>query len=416
MHYKSFLLYLLFVVSWFTHLTSRIPILGVVRFDFVLVLILFTIAVLRPAEVEQEKSSIDKYLKIIIGYAVLTIPFVEWPGSVLHFGLIQFIQAVVFYFFTIKFVKEEKQMKLFMAVFLGSQVFRVLEPLFLHVTEGYWGSAASMADWEFMNRLAGAPHDIVNPNGLAFVIVSICPFFYYYAGINKKIFLLSLFLFPLMIWTLALTASRSGFVALLTVIGLVVLKTKYRMILAVALILCVFVGYPFLSANQKDRYFSIVSQNTKNAATSQGRLEGVKNSFKVALRKPLFGHGLGTSLEANNNFGHSTHRAHNLYAEVAQELGFIGLCIFLLYILSIFKELRNAKIQWHPVEMQKLSFIQASYFALWVFFFMNLVFSLASYGLSGYQWYLIPALIVVLGRFQSHGGDLIEKDFDRKTS
>jgi O-antigen ligase len=108
--------------------------------------------------------------------------------------------------------------------------------------------------------------------------------------------------------------------------------------------------------------------------------------------------------------------AHNLYAEVAQELGFIGLLIFILYILSIFKELKNATIQWHPAETQVISFTQVSYYALWVFFFMNLVFSLASYGLSSYEWYLMPALIVVLGRIQTHGTDLMEREINGKTS
>ena len=348
-------------------------------------------------------------------FSIVTLPFVEWPGSVLRFGLEQFIKAVVFYFFTVKFVRNSGQLKLFMAVFLGCQIFRIVEPLYLHVTAGYWGSVASMANWEFMNRLEGAPHDIVNPNGLAFIIVSVLPFIYYYAKLNKKIFIISLLLIPAMIWALILTASRSGFVALLAVLGLIVLKTRYKFLMVVALVLCVFVSYPFLSANTKDRYFSIVSSDTKNAATSEGRIEGVKKSFQVALRKPIVGHGLGTSKEANWNFGQSTHLAHNLYAEIAQELGFVGLFIFILYIMSIFKELKIAEIQWQPEDDQKLNFIQLSYCALWVFFFMNLVFSLASYGLSSYEWYLMPALIVVLGRIQASENELVENDIDGKS-
>ncbi len=332
----------------------------------------------------------------------------------LRVGLIQFIKGLVFYFFTIKFVRSEKKLKIFIAVFLGCQIFRILEPLYLHVTAGYWGSAASMANWESMNRLSGAPHDIVNPNGLAFIIVSVLPFIYYYSKLSKKILLLSLFLIPAMIWALILTGSRSGFVALVAVIGLIVYKTKYKMGMTIALVLCIFIGFPFLSANTKDRYLSIVSSDTKNAATSEGRIEGVKNSFKVAFRKPLVGHGLGTSQEASWNYGHSRHLAHNLYAEVAQELGFIGLSIFLLYILAIYKEMNNAEIQWHPEEGEEVGFIQTSFYALWVFFFMNLVFSLASYGLSSYEWYLMPALIVVLVKLRKRDDDILDDGINGK--
>ncbi len=411
----GFSFYLIFVVSWFTHLASRVPALGAIRFDFLLVIFLLILAVMPSVEEkEEEKTDVDKFLKILIVFSVVTIPFVEWPGSVLRFGLVQFVKALVFYFFTIKFVNSTKKLKIFIAVLLGCQTFRVLEPLYLHVTAGYWGSGASMANWEYMNRLSGAPHDIVNPNGLAFIIVSVLPFIYYYARLNSKIFFLALCLIPAMIWTLILTGSRSGFVALVAVVGLIVYKSKYKMAMAIALVLCVFIGFPFLSANTKDRYLSIVSSDTKNAGTSEGRIEGVKNSFKVAFRNPLVGHGLGTSKEASWNYGQSKHLAHNLYAEVAQELGFVGLFIFLLYILAIYREIRNAEIRWLPEEGEEVGFIQTSFYALWVFFFMNLVFSLASYGLSSYEWYLMPALIVVLTKFSKRGDDLMENEINGK--
>ena len=38
-----------------------------------------------------------------------------------------------------------------------------------------------------MERLSGAPYDIVNPNGLAFIIVSVLPFYYYYAELIMKV-------------------------------------------------------------------------------------------------------------------------------------------------------------------------------------------------------------------------------------
>ncbi|MGB3209618.1 MAG: O-antigen ligase family protein [Desulforhopalus sp.] len=334
----------------------------------------------------------------------------------MRFGFIQFIKAAVFYFFTVKFVREEKQIKLFIAVFLGCQIFRVLEPLYLHVTEGYWGSYASMANWESMARLSGAPHDIVNPNGLAFIIVSVIPFLFYYSGINRKIFLLSIFLMPMLVWTMVLTASRSGFVALLAVMGLIVLKTQHKLKMLIVVIICAFFTIPFLSANQQDRYLSLTSQDTKNAGTIAGRVNGVITSFEIALRKPLFGHGLGTSREATYNFANRDQPAHNLYAEVAQELGFVGLFLFLLYILSIIKELKSADMKWHEQVLLQPNFLQASWKALQVFIFMNLLFSLASYGLSGYEWYLMPALIVILGRVKPQSDDLEKLDVDRKFS
>lgn len=400
---KAFVLYLIFVVSWFTHLASRIQALGMVRFDFLLVLLLALLAVFRPEETgETSRNPIDKYLKILIIYAIVTVPFVEWPGSVLKHGLIQFIKASVFYFFTVKFVREEKQVKIFMIVFLACQVFRILEPLYLHKTTGYWGSATSMADWQSMSRLSGAPHDVINPNGLAFVIVTVIPFLYYYSSISRKVLYAALVLFPLFIYALILTASRSGFVAMVAIVGLIIMKSRHKMMMCVALLFAAIMVFPFLSDNQKDRYLSIVSHDTKNAQTSENRLIGIQKSFQVAMRRPLFGHGLGTSYEANVNFADLQHPAHNLYAEVAEELGFIGLFLFLFYIVAIIKEQRKQQAMWHEQEIEEVNFIQASRNGLLVFFYMNLLFSLASFGLSGYEWYLMPGLIVVLGRIKPH--------------
>ena len=95
-----------------------------------------------------------------------------------------------------------------------------------------------------------------------------------------------------------------------------------------------------------------------------------------------------------------THLAHNLYAEVAQELGFVGLFLFMLYLFAIFKALTIEQKKWQPLAVSQPNFMQSSRNALLVFFYMNLLFSMASYGLSLYQWYLIPGLIVVLERIQ----------------
>ena len=113
------------------------------------------------------------------------------------------------------------------------------------------------------------------------------------------------------------------------------------------------------------------------------------------MHRPLFGHGLGTSLEANANFGDLDQLSHNLYAEVAQELGFIGLAIYLLFIKSILTSLSTALSAVR--RMATLSpFLSNLALALKVWLVMNIVFSFASYGLSTYEWYLFAGLAAAL--------------------
>ena len=137
--------------------------------------------------------------------------------------------------------------------------------------------------------------------------------------------------------------------------------------------------------------------DTKNAATAEGRTEGVIRDFKVGLRRPLFGHGLGTSREANSNFADNDQPSHNLYTEIIEELGFVGLFLFIRLIKSIIDNYRESEV---VIKNMKISdqFLLSLIDAMQVWLFMNLLFSLASYGLSSYEWYLFAGLSVAVTR------------------
>jgi len=165
-------LYLLFIISFFLHLPERIPLLGMLKFDVVLIALIFILLILSKTrhDSERNESNTSKILKILMLYVIISLPLVRWPGSVLRAGIPNFIKVVIFFYFTVSLITTEERLKKFISLFIVCQTFRVIEPLYLHITNGYWGSATSMGSGEIMERLSGAPHDVVNPNGLAFVI------------------------------------------------------------------------------------------------------------------------------------------------------------------------------------------------------------------------------------------------------
>jgi len=114
----------------------------------------------------------------------------------------------------------------------------------------------------------------------------------------------------------------------------------------------------------------------------------------VAFRRPLFGHGLGTSLEANANFAGNDQPAHDLYVEVAQELGFVGLAIFIRFLKSIFTGFAECKRTY--VGKDTGAFLRRLVDTLQIFLIMNFLFSFASYGLSSYEWYLLGGFSVAM--------------------
>lgn len=398
--------YLLFVASWFLHLGLRIEPLGVIRFDFLLVIACGALALMATSEPGPRSKGLSSQTMIVvlIAYAVVSLPFVEWPGSVLNAGLQNFLKAAVFGLFTHAFVKDERGLRRLLFVFVGAQVFRVLEPLYLHVTTGYWGSFASMgAGDEFLDRLSGAPSDIVNPNGLAFVVVTSLVFAHHLAPLSKVGQWLYVAYLPLAIWALTLTASRTGIVALAVAGGVVWLKSPRKLIFATVTIAALVVVAPMLPPDLQDRYLSLVSSDTKNAGTASGRAEGIRVGLEVARRRPFFGHGLGTSTEAQANFAGSDMPAHNLFVELAQEFGAFGFVLFLVFIAVVTREVRVARARCKQAGSTGLVLQTAD--AVQVFFWMNIISAWASYGLSGYEWYLMAGLSAVVFRLATQATD-----------
>lgn len=398
MKYLGFTIYLIFMVSWFVHLPARFLILGYIRFDLLLLAISAVLVILRAKESDTPSNYSDtaSLFNILVIYIIITIPFVQWPGSVISFGLPNFLKAIAFYYLTVYFITTETKLKIFIGVFLACQTFRIIEPVYLHITQGYWGSAASMANWESMERLSGAPLDVVNPNGLAYLVDTVIPFYYFLSQLSKKNRLL-LLVIPVFLYALILTGSRSGLLGLMAIALGIIVKSNKKVMLTIFIGITAGIVFLNLTFDQKDRYLSIVQTDTKHTATAQGRLDGIKNDFVVALHKPFFGHGLGTSLEANANFGDKAQISHTLYAEVAQELGFVGLVIFLLFIKSIITDfiLSNRTLK---TNFGGSVFLIKIVDAMQVWLGMNILFSLFSYGLSRYAWYLFAGLSVVLVR------------------
>ena len=416
MNKLAFRLYIIFIISFFLSLPERFSVLAAIRFDLLMVMFIFVVSLIgkdnSAHNVNFESRSPSRAslaLIVLIAYVVVTLPLVRWSGSVLNLGLPNLIKAVIFFYFTVSLVATEKRLKTLISVFLICQVIRVLEPLYMNYTSGYWGSQ-TYVEGDMVDRLSGAPTDVINPNGLAFTIVSVIPFLYYLNASSGKLYrLLFIAVMPLLIYALLLTASRTGILALAIVLFAIYLKSKRKILLSIVSV----VGLSFIFANltdfQRDRYLSIFSRDTKSAETAGERSQGLVRDFNVAMKRPFFGHGMGTSIEANTHVSGVYLIAHNLYLEILQELGFFGLIIFLYYIKEIIKNflssLTNVK-----KNLSKNLYMLNIIHAMQVWLTMNILFSFASYGLSNYEWYLFGGLSVVMTRLSAINANNTSQD------
>jgi O-antigen ligase len=399
-------LLLIFTTSYFLHLTSRFPALGELRMDLVLgSATLLVILVQHGFDSLRLHEETSRRLNLFLLYIFLSIPFVTWPGSVIKLYLLDWIKVVLFYVLVVGSVRSEKQLRLMMIVFLTCQTFRVLEPLYLHVTTGYWGDVAFSQTGGVisgLNRLSGAPHDIVNPNQLAWVIVGTMPFIWYLLwpwGMKGKI--ITLLFFLLFIETLLLTGSRSGLLSLgAVVMGIVWLSDNKIRNLAVSLaaltpLIMIFIGQQ--SIDIQDRFLSLIDSTAIGADTAKGRVEALIRQLGSISNNPLFGNGLGTSGETNwNVLGGSSQITHNLYIEIFQEAGLIGFILFIFFLVSIIRSLLRARqlliSKGYPPTDWLFRLISAT--LVWVG--MDLFYSLSCFGLRSWEWYFFGGVATVV--------------------
>lgn len=400
-----FAAYIALTLTTFLNLPPRIPGLGLIRPTLLLVGVITALLMIDGHLKERKDTSpATRILNIFIIYVFVSLPFVQYPGSVLRENFSVFVKAVVFFYFTIQIVDTERRLKIFLLAAIGSQVFRVLEPLALHLTTGYWGSATHVGGGQFVARLSGAPHDIINPNGLAFVFLTALPFMHYLLlSSRRRLLKLAYFvLLPPMVYAFLLTGSRSGLIGLGVIFLAILFKSRHRTALIAAAAVATMVAIPMLGSDLRERYLSITSTETRYEGSREGRINGVINDFYVGLRRPLFGHGLGTSLEAKWNSISGTRVSHNLYTETLIEVGGVGLAIFLAFIAALLKNFKLARERIRLLLMGSEDDAANFYLnltqAIHVWILMCLVFSLAQYGLSEFHWYLVGGLSVAMLR------------------
>lgn len=400
----SFVLFCIFIVGYYLHVTARIPALGAIHFDLVVAgITAFAIVFARTrpaAQAAEGTDNVTKRLWILLGYILITIPFVQWPGSVVH-NLETYVKSLCFYFFVVATVDTTRKLRVLLAIYVATQVWRVLEPLYLHVRSGYWGSFTSLGNWEYMDRLAGSHYDVINPNGLAFVIIMTLPILHFLIKPDSSVrWLLWTTIAAAMTYALVLSASRSGFLAFVFLCLLTIWRSKNRALwIGVAVVVAAF-AVSSMTYLQRERYVSIVSDTAPGAVTAEGRISGTIEDFKISLQRPFFGHGLGTSRETNWHYRGKDLPSHNLYTEAAEELGYVGLALLLALIWSFLRACWAAQqaVKKATVQDDRLMFLHTVASSLVVVVAVDLFFSFAAFGLSEPYWYFFGGLSVVTAR------------------
>ncbi len=401
----GYYLFLLYTVSFFFRLPERFPVLGIIRFDFVLGTALLVLAALAFSTKQSPNqaalnTTTTLLLSALIFYAILIIPAVDWPGSVLRRGLPNFLKSIVFYIFAVTFIKDEAKLKKFIMLYLILLLLIILEPFFYYLKDGRMGYVDYSMGNEQFSRLAGSTSNVGgSPNGLASVVAVTFPvIFFLYKQYNSKIFRLFLIVsMPLSMTVLVLTGSRSGLLATIVAVTICFAKRKVLFKGAIIMFLIAMAGWAVMDDMYKQRYLSIVDSSAQGRESAVGRIQHIDGAFELFLERPLLGYGLGTYGEANWNVRGEGLVSHNMYTEVLVELGIFGFLMFSMFLISIFKNIYKIK-KLYQSTFQNRDYLLTVTHILEATIITQLAFSFFAGGLSYYFWYLIGGLSVSVFR------------------
>jgi O-antigen ligase len=172
--------------------------------------------------------------------------------------------------------------------------------------------------------------------------------------------------------SIVLTFSRAGFLGL-CVLGMIYFMKLVRRswrdrVWAFVMLLLAISALPFLPRNYSSRIATVADIEADPTGSSQERWSGTVAAAQFVASHPIVGAGIGMDVVGLNEVrGPSWRQVHNVYFEIAVDLGLPGLFLFLLLFSGVFKAVMSSQKRlahlpalrdlFHLVESLKVSLI-----------------------------------------------------------
>jgi len=392
------------------------------KYPFLGLLIYMVIFLMRPAELYPVLAPL--HLERIVGllvlvisliahkrtYGSLNLPFdfatkmfllfwiimiISWTYSqdqaLTYDTIVDYMKLVILYLIVAVEVNTRKRFDVFMAVFILLIAFNA----FLSFRDYYGGGAKyRMGIYRAQGRTSAGG----DPNNMAATLASTFPLVVVYLRYYKNLMIrlggiAILLLFMLMVVN---TGSRSGLIALIVSIGVLVCFSRYKMISFVVALFIFVAGWFVIPSQYQARYETVFNEKDTNEVSS-GRIDIWKNALRMIEQHPFTGVGAGAFLpaDASGKYGPPlVLQAHNLYLQLLATTGVIGTTVWFLFLGSIIKRFKRKKI---PSSEKSNKKDVCDWFNNYRIGFLACLLSLLAAGFFGhslyrYTWYLVATL------------------------
>lgn len=408
-----------YVVAWFMQIGIRRPLLGEIRFEFILASVLILAALLYwPRDPFPARPSGLAFL--LAAQFLLMIMMIPFSNDVKISKLIFTERIVKFAFmavFIVRFVRAPGDLRLFTLALLFA--------CFYITQESFRGALNGSMVWENQGipRLHGVTPLFNHPNSLGGLAASTVPFVYFLFSVIRPRFL-RWFLLAILVTSLGCvlySGSRASYISILAFGLYLFWVSRHKLKFLVAAVLVVCLAVPFLPPAYKARFSTIYTGKEIEGASMDTRKQIVKDAVRVFLKYPL-GVGIAAFPTVRARLFGRTQDTHNMYLEVATNLGVQGLILFAILIVKLFQLLASARRglreQLESVEARlargadaaltrhrdDLFFIHGVCLATLGYFVMRLILGMFGSDLYEIYWWIVIGLAVSLHRMVQWAG------------
>jgi len=329
-----FVIFLGYVLYWYLQGGYRIPLLGTIRFEFLVGATLSAFSI--PTyftNPDRERCNVSTWVTLLFITMLIMILFSYVPAFSFNLFIDRVVKFALLGFFIASFVTTPRRLRWFIGVFLFA--------FFKMGQEGFLGTITGSLIWENQGipRLHGPTPIYGHPNSFSGMALGFLPFLFYFYNIVPwylRIILIIQIVFALNI--LLCTGSRTGYIGFIAALGFLVWNSKSRIRTILFILAAGFVATPWIPKDYIGRFESITTQKDKEGHSTDLRKEILRDAWQVFISAP-WGIGVGAFPAVRHDRFGRIQDTHNLYLEIATNLGIQGLIAFFGLITAISRAL-----------------------------------------------------------------------------
>ena len=398
------MVWLLIGYMWlFIHRPDEIwPMLGAIR-----IVRVYMIVVIGYWLVAADKSWVSNRLNVAFAAFFLAI-ITAWVASPYagagDIVIEEFAKVGVFYVLVMSQVRDERNLRLMVVAVLACIALSMLHSL-----------------WEYRNgrhiwvtgtaRMIGLDKTLSDPNSFAASLIYVLPLtipFWSMARSSRDTLLLLAYTALTTVCVL-LTGSRTGFVGLMVVALALVLISRHRAKLALAMLVLAPVAWGLLPADRQNRFLTLLDPSY-GPANAQQSAESRKVFFDIAFEQwqqsPLLGNG-PDSFRVSSGTGMAV---HSLYGQLFAEVGLVGMLAFAGVLACFVLNARDISQCYVGVPWQQRGFPFWLSTAVLVSVLLLLVQGLGGHNLLRYNWLWFGAFQAIALKCAREQGSFLHAD------